>query len=220
MAISPIPSGGDSSGEGCSDCIASKRCSWIKLSCRNVCESCSCASLSPKLHCARLGRSRLLSPSSPSFPELLRASRSSPAPSLKARAPRETRSLTAASFAARPTRKTWSRRSCELVRIEAKLKEPRPVLSPKPPTCSHSAVVASAAKGQLCLGSLNPKRRSVERVGAARTARALLKAARGICKKTGLVASSCSAPAPKALPRILSHGWLKVAADKFFACVI
>ena len=47
-----------------------------------------------------------------------------------------------------------------------------PVLSPKPPTCSHSAVVASAAKGQLSLGSLNPKRRSVERVGAARTARA------------------------------------------------
>ena len=34
-------------------------------------------------------------------------------------------SLRAASFAARPTRKTWSRRSCELVRIEAKLKEPR-----------------------------------------------------------------------------------------------
>ena len=45
------------------------------------------------------------------------------------------------------------------------------VLSPKPPTCCHSAV-ASAAKGQLSLGSLNPKRRSVERVGAARTARA------------------------------------------------
>ena len=50
--------------------------------------------------------------------------------------------------------------------------EAAPVLSPKPPTCSHSAVVASAAKGQLSLGSLNPKRRSVERVGAARTARA------------------------------------------------
>ena len=46
--------------------------------------------------------------------------------------------------------------------------EAAPVLSPKP----HSAVVASAAKGQLSLGSLNPKRRSVERVGAARTARA------------------------------------------------
>ena len=50
--------------------------------------------------------------------------------------------------------------------------EAAPVLSPKPPTCCHSAVVASAAKGQLSLGSLNPKRRSVERVGAARTARA------------------------------------------------
>ena len=50
--------------------------------------------------------------------------------------------------------------------------EAAPVLSPKPPTCSHSAVVASAARGQLSLGSLNPKRRSVERVGAARTARA------------------------------------------------
>ena len=50
--------------------------------------------------------------------------------------------------------------------------EAAPVLSPKPPTCSHSAVVASAAKGQLSLGSLNPKRRSVERAGAARTARA------------------------------------------------
>ena len=50
--------------------------------------------------------------------------------------------------------------------------EAAPVLSAKPPTCSHSAVVASAAKGQLSLGSLNPKRRSVERVGAARTARA------------------------------------------------
>ena len=50
--------------------------------------------------------------------------------------------------------------------------EAAPVLSPKPPTCSHSAVVASAAKGQLSLGSLNPKRRSVERVGAAQTARA------------------------------------------------
>ena len=37
---------------------------------------------------------------------------------------------------------------------------------------SDPAVVASAAKGQLSLGSLNPKRRSVERVGAARTARA------------------------------------------------
>ena len=49
--------------------------------------------------------------------------------------------------------------------------EAAPVLSPKPPTCSHSAVVASAAKGQLSLGSLNPKKRSVERVGAARTAR-------------------------------------------------
>ena len=35
--------------------------------------------------------------------------------------------------------------------------EAAPVLSPKPPTCSHSAVVASAAKGQLSLGSLNPK---------------------------------------------------------------
>ena len=45
--------------------------------------------------------------------------------------------------------------------------EAAPVLSPKPPTCCHSAV-ASAAKGQLSLGSLNPKRRSVERVGAAR----------------------------------------------------
>ena len=43
--------------------------------------------------------------------------------------------------------------------------EAAPVLSPKPPTCSHSAVVASAAKGQLSLGSLNPKRRSVERAG-------------------------------------------------------
>ena len=53
MAISPLP-------EGCSDCIASERCSRIKLSCRNVCESCSCASLSPKPHCARLGRSRAL----------------------------------------------------------------------------------------------------------------------------------------------------------------
>ena len=50
--------------------------------------------------------------------------------------------------------------------------EAAPVLSPKPPTCSHSAVVASAAKEQLSLGSLNPTRRSVERVGAARTARA------------------------------------------------
>ena len=50
--------------------------------------------------------------------------------------------------------------------------EAAPVLSPKPPTCSHSAVVASAANGQLSLGSLNPKRRSVERVGAACPARA------------------------------------------------
>ena len=48
----------------------------------------------------------------------------------------------------------------------------KPALFSKPPICSHSAVVASAAKGQLSLGSLNPKRRSVERVGAARTARA------------------------------------------------
>ena len=38
---------------------------------------------------------------------------------------RETRSLRAASFAARPTRKTWSRRSCELVWIKAKLTEHR-----------------------------------------------------------------------------------------------
>ena len=47
-----------------------------------------------------------------------------------------------------------------------------PILSPKPPTYSHSAVIASAAKGQLSLGNLNPKRQSVKRVGAARTARA------------------------------------------------
>ena len=44
--------------------------------------------------------------------------------------------------------------------------EAAPVLSPKPPTCSHSAVVASDATGQLSLGSLNPKRRSVETVQA------------------------------------------------------
>ena len=62
----------------------------------------------PKLPGASLG-----------FPELPGAKRKS------ARPARETRSLTAASFAARPTRKTWSRRNCELVRIEAKLKEPR-----------------------------------------------------------------------------------------------
>ena len=41
-----------------------------------------------------------------------------------------------------------------------------------PQSLSRSAVVALAAKEQLSLGSLNPKRRSVERVGAARTARA------------------------------------------------
>ena len=47
--------------------------------------------------------------------------------------------------------------------------ETAPVLSRKPPTCSRSAVIASAATGQLqdSLGSLNPKRRSVQRVGAA-----------------------------------------------------
>ena len=33
------------------------------------------------------------------------------------------------------------------------------------PTCSHSAVVASAAKGQLSLGSLNPKSQTGKEAG-------------------------------------------------------
>ena len=38
--------------------------------------------------------------------------------------------------------------------------------------CLGEEAVPKTSKGQLSLGSLNPKRRSVERVGAARTARA------------------------------------------------
>ena len=42
--------------------------------------------------------------------------------------------------------------------------EAAPVLSPKPPTCSHSAVVASAAKGQLRAASFRkPKPEKAER---------------------------------------------------------
>ena len=52
----------DSSGEGCSDLLASVsralQLEQVESQKRLPRESCGCAGLSPKLHCARLGRSR------------------------------------------------------------------------------------------------------------------------------------------------------------------
>ena len=54
----------DSSGEGCSDLLASAsralQLEQVESQKRLPRESCGCAGLSPKLHCARLGRSRAL----------------------------------------------------------------------------------------------------------------------------------------------------------------
>ena len=54
----------DSSGEGCSDLLAcasrALRLEQVESQKRLPRESCGCAGLSPKLHCARLGRSRAL----------------------------------------------------------------------------------------------------------------------------------------------------------------
>ena len=60
----------DSSGKGCSDLIASASCALqlerVESQKRSPRESCSCAGLSPKLHCARLGWSRVLKLRKPS----------------------------------------------------------------------------------------------------------------------------------------------------------